>query len=83
MVRLNGAASDVRMDRISDKPVWYSFNYWACFFGESILCNVNRHAVRGAESSALRTVYAWVPVFDSFFASKMVVHQASRVTDGI
>ncbi|MEE9909301.1 hypothetical protein LWV33_18735 [Brucella intermedia] len=31
--RLDGASSDIRKDRISDKPVWYSFNLWACFFG--------------------------------------------------
>ena len=58
VARLDGVPSDIRKDRISDKPVWYSFNLWACFFRESILCSVNRHAVRGAEFSALRAVYA-------------------------
>lgn len=58
VARLDGAPGDTRKDRISDKPVWYSFNLWACFFRESILCNVNRHAARGADISALRAVYA-------------------------
>jgi len=58
VARLDGAPSDIRKDRISDKPVWYSFNLWACLFRESILCSVNRHAARGAEFSALRAVYA-------------------------
>ncbi|MBB5701722.1 hypothetical protein FHS76_001584 [Ochrobactrum daejeonense] len=32
VARLDGASSDTRKDRISDKPVWYSFNLLGLFF---------------------------------------------------